>query len=201
MRAAVLHHPRSVRGDPLAIVDVDAPRAAANDVVIDVHACGVCRTDLQLCEGDLPARRLPIIPGHQVVGTVAALGSDVSTLQLGDRVGVAWIAGACGSCRFCASGRENLCRQATFTGWDVHGGYAHAMKARHDFVYRLPDGADDIAIAPLLCGGVIGYRCLRATGAAPGMRLGLYGFGASATIVVQVAKHWGCDVYVVTRSP
>ena len=200
MHAAVLRHPRSVDVDPLAIDDVDAPRAAPDDVVIDVHACGVCRTDLQLCEGDLTARRLPIIPGHQVVGTIASVGADVTDLTVGDRVGVAWIAGACGQCRFCASGRENLCVDARFTGWDVDGGYAQSMRARHDFVYPLPDGYDDVAIAPLLCGGVIGYRCLRVAGAASGMRIGLYGFGASATIVIQVAKHWGCDVYVVTRS-
>jgi alcohol dehydrogenase, propanol-preferring len=200
MRAAVLRRPRSVNVNPLAIDDVDAPRAGPADVVIDVHACGVCRTDLQLCEGDLTARRLPIIPGHQVVGTIASVGADVTDLTVGDRVGVAWIAGACGHCRFCASGRENLCVDATFTGWDVDGGYAQSMRARHDFVYPLPDGYDDVAIAPLLCGGVIGYRCLRAAGAASGMRIGLYGFGASATIVIQIAKHWGCDVYVVTRS-
>ena len=200
MRAAVLRRPRSVNVDPLAIDDVDAPRAGPADVVIDVHACGVCRTDLQLCEGDLTARRLPIIPGHQVVGTIASVGADVTDLTVGDRVGVAWIAGACGQCRFCATGRENLCVDATFTGWDVDGGYARSMRARHDYVYPLPDGYDDVAIAPLLCGGVIGYRCLRVAGAASGMRIGLYGFGASATIVIQIAKHWGCDVYVVTRS-
>jgi alcohol dehydrogenase, propanol-preferring len=200
MQAAVLHTPRSADEQPLSLDKVDVPDVGPSDVVIDVHACGVCRTDLQLCEGDLAARRLPIIPGHQVVGTVTALGSDVSTVQLADRVGVAWIASACGICRFCTSDRENLCPKTTFTGWDTHGGYAQVMRARHDFVYPLPQGSDDVAIAPLLCGGVIGYRCLRVAGAAPGMRLGLYGFGASATIVVQVAKHWGCEVYVVTRS-
>ena len=200
MRAAVLRHPRSVSADPLRIDKVDAPHPAPTEVVIDVHVCGVCRTDLQLCEGDLVARRLPIIPGHQVVGTVTAVGADVTDVVVGDRVGVAWIAATCGRCRFCSSGRENLCVDATFTGWDVNGGYAQSMRARHDFVYRLPDDYDDVAVAPLLCGGVIGYRCLHAAGAAPGMRLGLYGFGASATIVIQVAKHWGCDVYVVTRS-
>ena len=200
MRAAVLRHPRPASQDPLAIDDLDMASAASTEVAIDVHACGVCRTDLQLCEGDLTARRLPIIPGHQVVGTVSALGAAVTGLEVGDRVGVAWIASACGLCRFCSSGRENLCLGATFTGWDVDGGYAQAMCARQDFVYRLPDGSDDAAIAPLLCGGVIGYRCLRVAGAAPGMRIGLYGFGASATIVIQVATYWGCDVYVVTRS-
>ena len=198
-RAAVLHRPQPAARNPLSIEHVAEPRAAPGDVVIEVGACGVCRTDLQLCEGDLVARRLPIIPGHQVVGTVSATGSEVTDLRVGDRVGVAWIAGACGHCTFCASGRENLCRQTSFTGWDVNGGYSEAMRARHDFVYRLPAGVDDIALAPLLCGGVIGYRCLRTAGATSGMRLGLYGFGASATIVIQIARHWGCEVYVVTR--
>jgi propanol-preferring alcohol dehydrogenase len=200
MQAAVLHTPRPVAQKPLSIESLDRPHAGPAEVVVDVDACGVCRTDLQLCEGDLVARRLPIVPGHQVVGTVAAVGTEVSDVRVGDRVGVAWIAGACGVCRFCRSSRENLCSQTTFTGWDVHGGYAQAIRARHDFVHRLPDGVDATAIAPLLCGGVIGYRCLRVVGAASGMRLGLYGFGASATIVVQVARHWGVDVYVVTRS-
>ena len=200
MRAAVLHRPRSATEDPLVIDEVATPRAGDAEVVIDVHACGVCRTDLQICEGDLAAKHLPIIPGHQVVGTIAAVGKSVTDFQLGDRVGVAWIAGACGHCRFCATDRENLCVDATFTGWDVDGGYAQSMRARHDFVYRLPDGYDDVAVAPLLCGGVIGYRCLRVAGVTPGMRLGLYGFGASATIVIQVATYLGCEVYVVTRS-
>lgn len=199
-RAAVLHQPRRAADAPLTIEHVAAPRPGPHDVVIDVAACGVCRTDLQLCEGDLFARRLPIVPGHQVVGAISAVGSDVADLHVGERVGVAWIAGACGHCEFCSSGRENLCRQTIFTGWDVDGGYAESMRARHDFVYPLPDGVGDVALAPLLCGGVIGYRCLRAAGAQPGMRLGLYGFGASATIVIQVARHWDCDVYVVTRS-
>jgi propanol-preferring alcohol dehydrogenase len=180
--------------------DVPTPDLGPVDVLIDVRACGVCRTDLQLCEGDLTARRLPIIPGHQVVGAIAAVGSAVTDLAVGDRVGVAWIAGACGRCRFCTSGRENLSVDATFTGWDVDGGFAHSMRARHDFTHRLPDEYDDLAVAPLLCGGVIGYRCLRVVGVESGMRLGLYGFGASATVVIQVAKHLGCEVYVVTRS-
>jgi propanol-preferring alcohol dehydrogenase len=200
IRAAVLRTPRPVSQLPLTYERVERPQAGRDEVIVEVDACGVCRTDLQLCEGDLVAQRLPIIPGHQVVGTIAAVGTDVSTVEIGDRVGVAWIAGACGTCRFCASGRENLCQEATFTGWDIDGGYAQAIRARHDYVYRLPDGAEATAIAPLLCGGVIGYRCLRVVGAESGMRLGLYGFGASATIVVQVARYWGVDVYVVTRS-
>jgi propanol-preferring alcohol dehydrogenase len=200
MQAAVLHSPRPVTEHPLAYEQLEVPEPGPRDVVIDVHACGVCRTDLQLCEGDLVARRLPIVPGHQVVGTVSAVGEEVSTVGVGERVGVAWIASACGTCRFCTTDRENLCRDATFTGWDVHGGYAQKVRARHDFVYPLPSGADATSIAPLLCGGVIGYRCLRVVDARPGMRLGLYGFGASATIVIQVARHWDCEVYVVTRS-
>lgn len=203
MRAAVLHRPSPIGERPLALDEIPEPEPGPRDVVIDVTACGVCRTDLQLVEGDLAPRRLPIVPGHQVVGRVRAVGAEVTGgagPAIGDRVGVAWIATACGTCRFCRGGRENLCEQATFTGWDRDGGYAERTVADHRFVYPLPEGFDDLGAAPLLCGGVIGYRCLRLVEAAPGMRLGLYGFGASATIVIQVARHLGCDVYVVTRS-
>jgi propanol-preferring alcohol dehydrogenase len=177
--------------------------AGPDEVLIAVHACAVCRTDLQLAEGDLAARHLPVVPGHQVVGRVAALGPDVTDHAVGDRVGVAWIAGTCGRCRFCTSGRENLCEEAAFTGWDRDGGYATHLTARSDFVHRLPDGFDDLDAAPLLCGGVIGYRSLKVAGMGPGRvgaRLGLYGFGASATCVIQVAVHWGLEVHVCTRS-
>ncbi len=165
-----------------------------------VVACGVCRTDLQLCEGDVVPRRLPIVPGHQVVGRVEAIGAGVTDWRVGERAGVAWLAGACGVCDKCRSGRENLCPQATFTGWDVDGGYAAEVTVRADFALRLPDGFDDLAAAPLLCGGVIGYRALKRSGIAPGGRLGLYGFGASALIALQVARHWGCRLFVATRS-
>lgn len=167
---------------------------------MEVAACAVCRTDLQLCEGDLVARRLPIVPGHQIVGRVANVGAGVSAARIGDRVGIAWIASTCGVCRFCTSGRENLCVDAAFTGWDRDGGYATHVVARAEFVHALPDGYDDLDAAPLLCGGVIGYRSLKVAGVQPGMRVGLYGFGASASAVIQVLVHWGCDVYVVTRS-
>jgi propanol-preferring alcohol dehydrogenase len=203
MHAAVLRRPAPIGERPLALDELADPQPGPDDVVIDVTACGVCRTDLQLVEGDLAARRLPVVPGHQIVGRVRAAGARVRGSggpAIGDRVGVAWIATACGACRFCLGGRENLCEQATFTGWDRDGGYAERTVADHRFVYALPDGFDDIGAAPLLCGGVIGYRCLRLVEASPGMRLGLYGFGASATIVIQVARHLGCDVYVVTRS-
>jgi propanol-preferring alcohol dehydrogenase len=167
---------------------------------IAVAACGVCRTDLQLCEGDVVPRRLPIVPGHQIVGRVEAVGAGVTDWRVGERAGVAWLAGACGVCDKCRSGRENLCAKASFTGWDVDGGYATTATARADFALRLPEGFDDLAAAPLLCGGVIGYRALKRSEIAPGGRLGLYGFGASALIALQIARHWGCRIFVATRS-
>ena len=202
-RAAVLHRPAPAPDGPLEIGDLDLGAPGPGEVLLDVECCAVCRTDLQLCEGDLGARRLPIVPGHQVVGTVAALGpgaTEVADVVVGDRVGVAWIAGTCGTCRFCRSGRENLCDESTFTGWDRHGGYADAMRARADFVHRLPDEFDPVASSPLLCGGAIGLRSLRVSGIEPGGRLGLYGFGASATCAIQIAVHRGCEVFVCTRS-
>lgn len=201
MRAAVLAAPRPAARSPLDLVDREDPVPASDEVVVEVETCAVCRTDLQLCEGDLAARRLPIVPGHQVVGTVGALGSDVHDGPvLGDRVGIAWIASTCGRCRFCLTGRENLCDESSFTGWDRDGGFATRVTARSDFVHRLPDGFAAVASAPLLCGGAIGLRSLRVSGIEPGGRLGLYGFGASATCAIQIARHWGCEVYVCTRS-
>ncbi len=193
---------RTPTGDPrpLEAFDGPDPEPAPGEVRVSVSACAVCRTDLQLVEGDLPARRLPVVPGHQVVGTIDAVGDGVDATRVGERVGVAWIASTCGECRFCRSGRENLCERAAFTGWDRDGGYATALTARADFVHRLPDGFADLDAAPLLCGGVIGYRSLRVAGVEPGMRVGLYGFGASATCVIQVLRHWGCEVHVCTRS-
>jgi propanol-preferring alcohol dehydrogenase len=185
---------------PLVAVDVEIPRPAPGEIVIDVAACGVCRTDLQLVEGDLPAKRLPIVPGHQVVGRVRAVGDGVDRWAVGDRVGVAWLAGSCGTCAACRSGAENLCADAEFTGWDRDGGYAEQMTARADFAFAIPDGFGDTEAAPLLCGGVIGYRSLKISGIRPGGRLGLYGFGASALLAMQVALHWNCEVYVATRS-
>jgi propanol-preferring alcohol dehydrogenase len=176
------------------------PIPGAGGIAITVGACGVCRTDLQLVEGDLTARRLPVIPGHQVVGRVLSVGEGVEQWRVGDRVGVAWLAGACGDCDQCRSGRENLCAEAVFTGWDRDGGYAETMTARADFVFPVPEVFSDVEAAPLLCGGVIGYRSLKISGIVPGGRLGLYGFGASALLAMQVALHWGCEVYVATRS-
>ena len=200
MRAHVLTTPARAGDAPLDWVAVDEPTVGAGEVLIDVIACAVCRTDLQLCEGDLPARHLPIVPGHQIVGTVAARGAGVTTVDIGARVGVAWIAGTCGHCRFCTSGRENLCDRATFTGWDRDGGFAEQAVARADFVHVLPEGFETVEAAPLLCGGAIGLRALRVSGIEPGGRLGLYGFGASATCAIQIARHWDCEVFVCTRS-
>ena len=176
------------------------PGTGPGEVSIEVAACAVCRTDLQIIEGDLAARRMPIVPGHQVVGRVVGVGEGVDRWRIGDRVGVAWLAGACGACERCRSGTENLCDYAQFTGWDTDGGYAEAMTAQADFVFPIPSSFGDAEAAPLLCGGVIGYRALRLSGISPGGTLGLYGFGASARLTIQVALHWDCDVYVTTRS-
>lgn len=178
---------------------MDEPAPGDGEVVVAVEACAVCRTDLQLVTGDLPVRTLPVVPGHQAVGRVVAVGPGVEDRRVGDRVGVFWLAGTCGDCRFCRSGRENLCERASFTGWDRHGGFAERLVARADVVVSMPSG-DPVELAPLLCGGVIGYRALRLSGIRPGGRLGLYGFGASAHLALQVAAGWGCEVYVVTRA-
>jgi alcohol dehydrogenase, propanol-preferring len=199
-RAQQLRRPGPVETGPLVTIDDHHPIPGDGEIAITVGACGVCRTDLQLVEGDLTARRLPVIPGHQVVGRVLSIGDGVEQWRVGDRVGVAWLAGTCGDCDQCRSGSENLCADAVFTGWDRDGGYAETMTARADFVFPVPETFSDVEAAPLLCGGVIGYRSLRISGIVPGGRLGLYGFGASALLAMQVALHWGCEVYVATRS-
>jgi propanol-preferring alcohol dehydrogenase len=165
-----------------------------------VAACAVCRTDLQLSEGDVSAHRLPITLGHQVVGIVEAIGDDVVDWKIGDRAGVAWLGGADGVCAYCVSGRENLCPNASFTGWDRDGGFAERITVRADFALHLPASFSDTEAAPLLCGGIIGYRALKRSGIQPGGRLGLYGFGASARLTIQVARYWDCEIYVRTRS-
>ncbi len=171
-------------------------------MLVRMRACGICRTDLHVAEGELPVRREGIIPGHQVVGTVEALGAGVRQLRVGERVGVAWLHRTCGECRFCRSGRENLCERAEFTGWTAPGGYAEALVAAADFVYPIPEGLEDAQAAPLLCAGIIGYRCLRQAGREgqwPGTRLGIYGFGAAGHIALQIARARGAEVYVCTR--
>jgi propanol-preferring alcohol dehydrogenase len=165
-----------------------------------VRACGVCHTDLHTVEGDLALPKLPLVPGHQVVGTVEARGKGATRFALGDRLGVPWLYHTCGRCEFCKRGLENLCANAQFTGLHVDGGYAEAMTVSQEFAYPIPEGFSDAEAAPLLCAGIIGYRALRLSEIRPGQRLGLYGFGGSAHVTIQVARHWGCQVYVFTRS-
>jgi propanol-preferring alcohol dehydrogenase len=174
---------------------------AADDVLLEVAACGVCRTDLQIVQGDLPQHAPRVVPGHQAVGRVAATGRRVSEWKVGDRGASTWLAWACGRCRYCRSGRENLCERGRFTGWDVDGGYASHVRVHANFLVRLPDGISDLEAAPLMCAGVIGYRALRLAGLAPGLRLGLYGFGASAHLALQVACQAGAVVHVASRRP
>jgi propanol-preferring alcohol dehydrogenase len=195
-----LSEPKPAAARPLELVDRDPSDPEPGEIIIEVAACAVCRTDLQLAEGDLKARRLPVVPGHQAVGRVRSVGEGVNRWRPGDRVGAAWLAGACGTCGWCTSGRENLCDAAEFNGWDRDGGYAEVMTARADFVFAVPSSLSDEQAAPLLCGGVIGYRAIGISGIEPGGRLGLYGFGASASLTIQVAAHWGCEVFVATRS-
>ena len=198
----VLTAPAAVESRPLELRDVPVPQPGAGEVLIRVAACGVCRTDLHVVEGELPEPILPLVPGHQIVGTVEALGERVREFSIGDRVGVPWLGGTDGTCPYCRAGRENLCDRPTFTGYQRDGGYAEFAVARADFALRLPDGYHDLQAAPLLCAGLIGHRALRLAEVEPLQgpgRLGLYGFGSSAHIVIQVARHLGHEVYAYTR--
>lgn len=203
MKAWVLNTPAPVNERPLTVSEIPLPTPLEDELLLRVNACGICRTDLHVVEGELPVRRSPLIPGHQIVGRVAAFGSRVEGFAEGDRVGVAWLNRTCGVCEFCLSGQENLCEKANFTGWTVDGGYAEYAVAPAAFTYHLPDGFDDTQAAPLLCAGIIGYRCLRQTGIRErewqGARLGLYGFGAAGHVCIQLARSRGADVYVCTR--
>lgn len=181
---------------PLVLKEVRLPEPGPDEVRVKVHVCGVCRTDLHIVEEDLPPVTRPIIPGHETVGIVERIGRDVRTLKEGDRVGIAWLQRTCGQCTFCRSGRENLCSTPTFTGYHVDGGYAEYATVPEHFAYPIPTVFTDEEAAPLLCAGIIGYRALRLSGVQPGQRLGMYGFGASAHITIQVARHWGCSVFV-----
>jgi alcohol dehydrogenase, propanol-preferring len=200
VRAWQVARPAPVDERPLVLAEVELPEPGLHQVRIRVQACGVCRTDLHVAEGDLPVHRPRVVPGHEVVGAVEALGPGVGRFVPGDRVGVAWLASTCGACRFCRRGAENLCERATFTGWDHDGGYAEALVADERFVYRLPAELPDDQAAPLLCAGIIGYRALRSTRLRPGGRLGLYGFGGSAHLTAQIALAEGAELYVATRS-
>jgi len=197
MKAAVLRRPADRAGSPLEMEDVAMPQPGAGEVSLRVRACGVCRTDLHIVEGELAPKRPSIVPGHQIVGDVMAPAP--AGLAEGARVGVGWLGGTDGSCWYCGHGMENLCDAPTFTGYDVNGGYAEYAVARADFVYPLPEGLSDLDAAPLLCAGIIGFRSLRVAGVEPGERVGLYGFGASAHLAIAVLRAWKCEVYVATR--
>ncbi|UCG33132.1 MAG: zinc-dependent alcohol dehydrogenase family protein [Phycisphaerales bacterium] len=199
MRAMRADRPGPIESNPLAPVDVPVPEPGSGQIRVRVSVCGICLTDLHELEQDLPWKG-PVVPGHQVVGVVDALGPGVDRLSPGDRVGLAWLGRTCGKCRFCVTGRENLCEAAEFTGYDFPGGYAEYALGHQQFAYRLPGELNEIQTAPLLCAGIIGYRALRLSGAQSGLRLGLYGFGASAHIAIQIARHRSSEVYVFTRS-
>lgn len=201
MRAWLLREPKPAEDRPLELSELPTPAPGPGEILVRVAACGVCHTDLHIAEGELPLRKKPVVPGHQVVGYVEALGPGTGRFQVGARVGVAWLHWACGECSFCRRGQENLCPNAKFTGYHVDGGFAQYIKVPEAFAYPIPQGFSDEEAAPLLCAGIIGYRALRLSGIEGGGNLGLYGFGASAHLAIQVARYWGCQVFVFTRSP
>jgi propanol-preferring alcohol dehydrogenase len=199
MQACLLRSPAPIESNPLELVEVPKPAPQARQVLVRVSACGICRTDLHVIEGELSPRKSPITPGHQVVGIIEAAGDGARRYALGTRVGIAWLYATDGACEYCRAGKENLCDHPQFTGYTVDGGYAEYALAEEDFVYPIPEGFADLQAAPLLCAGIIGFRSLRLSGIARGGRLGLYGFGAAAHVAIQVARHWGAEVYACTR--
>src|SRR4029077_15376355 len=199
MKACLLRAPAAIETNPLEYGDVVTPQPKSGEVLVRVRACGVCRTDLHVIEGELPPRKSPVIPGHQVVGVVEKQGEDARRFAIGDRVGIAWLNRTDGSCEYCRSGAENLCDNPVFTGYSVDGGYAEYIVAPADFIYAIPAGFPDEQAAPLLSAGIIGFRSLRLSGIKAGRRLGFYGFGAAAHVAIQVARHWGMEVFASTR--
>jgi len=199
MKACLLHSPAAVDTSPLDFTDTPRPEPGPGEILVRVKMCGVCRTDLHVVEGELPPRKSPLIPGHQVVGIVEKLGEGARRFKFGERVGIAWLHHTDQSCEYCRAGMENLCDHPDFTGYTVDGGYAEYALAAEDFVYGIPESFSDDAAAPLLCAGIIGFRSLRLSGARRGDRLAFYGFGAAAHVAIQVARHWGVEVYACTR--
>jgi alcohol dehydrogenase, propanol-preferring len=199
MKACLLRAPAAVETNPLKYGEVAAPQPKSGEVLVRVHACGVCRTDLHVIEGELPPRKSPVIPGHQVVGIVERQGKNTRRFGIGDRVGIAWLHRTDGACEYCKTGAENLCDNPMFTGYSVDGGYAEYIVAPEDFIYAIPTGFPDEQAAPLLCAGIIGFRSLRLSGIKAGGRLGFYGFGAAAHVAIQVARHWNVEVFASTR--
>lgn len=200
MRAWVVRTPGPISSGPLTLVERSRPEPGPGELLVRVRACGVCRTDLHLAEGDLPTHRPATVPGHEVVGEVVGHGPGAGQIPHGATVGIAWLRGTCGVCRYCTRGTENLCPCSTFTGWDADGGYAEYATVPEAYAYRLPDDADPVTSAPLLCAGIIGYRALRRTDVEPGDRLGIWGFGASAHLTAQLAMRHGVEAHVFTRS-
>ncbi len=200
MKVMQLQQTASVDTAPLVLTEVDTPEPGPGQVRLKINTCGVCHTDLHIVEGDLELPHLPTIPGHEIVGVVDAVGDGVTLHQIGDRLGVPWLNEVCGKCRYCRAGRENLCENIRFTGMHANGGYAEYTTVKESFAYPIPGTFSDAEAAPLLCAGVVGYRSLRQSRVKPGQRLGLYGFGATAHIIIQIARHWGCEVFVFTRS-
>src|SRR3979490_2591565 len=202
MKACLLKSPAPIETNPLLFTDVPAPQPASGEVLVRVSYCGVCRTDLHVIEGELAPQKAPVIPGHQVIGVIEKLGSGPSLVStrfpVGARVGIAWLHHTDGTCEFCRSGAENLCDHPTFTGYSVDGGYAEYIIAPQDFIYAIPEQFPDEQAAPLLCAGIIGFRCLRLSGIKPGGKLGFYGFGAAAHVAIQVARHWHIEAYAAT---
>ena len=196
----VLERHGDIGSAPLQLEDRPVPSPGPGEILLRVRCCGVCHTDLHIVEGELPEIELPRIPGHQIVGMVEECGPEADRFERGRRVGVPWLYSTCGACRYCTTGKENLCPAALFTGLDVDGGYAEHVTVHEDYAYDLPTEFSDSAAAPLLCAGVIGYRALRLSDVRPGDRLGLYGFGASAHVAIQIARHWACRIFVFTRS-
>ena len=196
----VLEKQQPLENKPLVLKDIPMPEPGNDQIRIKVDVCGMCRTDLHICEGELPSHKLPLIPGHQIVGKVERLGPDAHKYKIGDRVGVPWLYRTCGQCKYCRAGKENLCERAMFTGYDTDGGFAEYAIAEEDFIYPMPAGYSDKEAAPLLCAGVIGYQAFQATGMKNSGKLGLFGFGSSAHILIQVAVHLGVEVYVVSRT-
>ncbi len=199
MRAIVVERPAPIETGPLHLIEKAAPVPVDGELLVRVVACGVCRTDLHLAEGDLAPKHSRMVPGHEIVGVVERLGAQSGRFRVGDRVGIAWLRETDATCKYCRSGRENLCPNARFTGWDADGGYAEYAVVRDDFAYALPAAIDDEHAAPLLCAGIIGYRAIKRAGIAPGATVGLYGFGGSAHLAIQVLKHWNCRVFVMSR--
>lgn len=200
MKAQVLNKPTDVATGPLTLSDIPRPEPGHGQILVQIRVCGVCHTDLHVVEGELPNPELPIIPGHEIVGTVVASGKGADRFKVGARVGIPWLHEACGVCEYCKRGQENLCPWARFTGYTAQGGYAEFTTIPEKFAVVIPDRFSDVEAAPLLCAGIVGYRSLKLSDLQHGERLGIFGYGGSADLCIQVARHWGCEIFVFTRS-